>query len=64
MENLLNEGVSCHPAVMYQFSDTNSLEQLHLRLADIDPEFRFPEMEQLLLYPSIEQRLRKFDFIS
>ena len=64
LENLTRQGVSCHPAVMYYFSTKQSLEQLRQRMALIDSEFQFFELEELILYPPIEERLRKFGFIS
>ncbi len=63
LENLKTEGASCHSAVMYHFSKRQSIEQLHQRLAMIGSDFRHFEMEELILYPAIEERLRKFSFI-
>jgi uncharacterized Fe-S cluster-containing radical SAM superfamily protein len=63
LENLLAEGVSCHPAVMNAFSTSSSMEKLVKRLTAIHPEFRFPESEELLLYPPVEERLRRHGLI-
>lgn len=63
LENLLKEGVNCHPAVMCCFSTQESIKSLRLRLESIDPSFRFFENEQLILYPAIEERLRRYKFI-
>ncbi len=63
LQNLINAGVSCHPAVMHQFSSSDGLEQLRHRLQQIDPALAEVETEQLLLYPAIQQRLLRFGFI-
>jgi uncharacterized Fe-S cluster-containing radical SAM superfamily protein len=63
LENLLDEGVSCHPAVVSYFSKPATIKSLRLNLESIDPSFRFFENEQLILYPAIEERLRRFKFI-
>ncbi len=63
LENLLKEGVNCHPAVMSCFSTQESIKSLRLRLESINPSFRFFENEQLILYPAIEERLRRYKFI-
>jgi hypothetical protein len=55
--------VNCHPTVMNTFSTRSSMEQLVQRLTAIHPEFRFPESEELLLYPAVEERLRRNGFM-
>jgi len=60
LENLLDAGVRCHPAVMLSFSSKDSVEGLLRRLEEIDPilieEF---EEEYVFLYPHVVERLRK-----
>ena len=60
LENLLDAGVSCHPAVMLSFSSKKSIEDLISRLEEIDQvlveEF---EEEYVFLYPHVRERLRK-----
>ncbi len=60
LENLLDAGVSCHPACMLSFSSKESVERLIRRLAEIDKalveEF---EPEEVILYPHVIKRLRK-----
>lgn len=61
--NLLEADVRCHPAVMTNFSTIKSIDRLRDRLNEIDFDFRLFEGEELILYPNIEERLRRFDFI-
>ena len=63
LENLVKEGVSCHPAVMGYFSTAQSLKQLKQRLRAIEVDFQLIEIEELMLYPAVEERLRRFNFI-
>lgn len=60
LENLLDHGVSAHPAVMLSFSEARDIERLKMRLADIDEvlvsEF---EEEYVFLYPHVVRQLRK-----
>ena len=61
LENLVRYGVECHPAAMISFSTKESLEKLMRRLGEIDrglvEEF---EVEELILYPHVVDRLRKY----
>jgi len=60
LANLLDYGVSCHPAVMLSFSTEDGLRSLESRLAEIDP--RLPdelEEEYVFLYPHVVERLRR-----
>ena len=58
LENLLREGVRCHPAVMISFSTKESLQRLAERLKSIysglagDVEF-----EELILYPKVKRKI-------
>jgi uncharacterized Fe-S cluster-containing radical SAM superfamily protein len=60
LKNLLDSGVSCHPAIMVSFSSEGSLSDLTQRLRAIDkglvPEL---EIEELILYPHVTKRLKK-----
>lgn len=59
LEHLVDEGVSCHPAVMLSFSTREGLEELKTRLEEIDP--KLPEQleeEYVFLYPHVVERLR------
>jgi len=60
LKNLLDEGVSCHPAAMLSFSPRQGVVELKRRLAEIDPSLpgRLEE-EYVFLYPHVEERLRK-----
>ena len=63
LENLLSQGIVCHPAVISCFSSPQALDQLVLRLESIHPEFRSFEEEQLIQYPAVEERLRKCNLL-
>jgi len=60
LENLVDAGVPCHPAVMLSFSSKDSVEKLKARLRSIDPrlEEEFEE-EYVFLYPHVAKRLRE-----
>lgn len=60
LENLLDYGVSVHPAVMLSFSEPNSVKQLKQRLAEMDERLleEFEE-EYVFLYPHVVQQLRR-----
>ena len=60
LENLLNIGVKCHPAVMVSFSTKESVKQLFQRLRSIDPSLAENlETEELILYPKVKRRIQK-----
>jgi uncharacterized Fe-S cluster-containing radical SAM superfamily protein len=59
LENLLAAGVECHPAVMVSFSPPEAREELRRRLGQIHPDWRDFEVEELILYPAVEERLAK-----
>ena len=59
LENLLAEGVPCHPAVMVSFSEKGAVAGLIDRLSDIDPRLADIEEEDLILYPPVEDRLHR-----
>ena len=59
LENLMKSGVKVHPACMVSFSPRESISKLKERLRKINPAFEDFEVEELILYPSVEERLRK-----
>jgi uncharacterized Fe-S cluster-containing radical SAM superfamily protein len=63
LENLTAEGVSCHAAVMTTFSDRSELSRLACELTAIDLRLAAIEEEEVILYPSVEDRLRSAGFI-
>ncbi len=59
LENLLKYGVNAHPACMISFSPVENIRALRKRLNVLNPSFEDFEVEELILYPSVEGRLRK-----
>lgn len=59
LENLTKYGVNAHPACMISFSPPGNLAALRKRLKSINPAFEDFEVEELILYPAVEERLRK-----
>ncbi len=59
LEHLAAAGVAVHPACMVSFSMEEHIQALRERLAAIDPNFRGFEQEEIILYPAVEERLRK-----
>lgn len=60
LRNLLNAGVSCHPAVMLSFSSEKNFEGLKRRLKEMDPVLADEvEEEYVFLYPHVAERLNK-----
>lgn len=60
LENLINAGVSCHPAAMVSFSPLESIKALLGRLSEIDGKLAEEfEVEELILYPHVKARLMK-----
>ena len=58
LENLLNAGVSCHPAVMLSFSGKEGFKRILERLKEIDPTLcEELEEEYVFLYPHVVKRL-------
>jgi len=58
LENLIKYKVEVHPACMTSFSPTENIRALRRRLRAISPAFEDFEVEELILYPSVERRLR------
>lgn len=60
LRNLVDSGVSCHPAVMLSFSSEKSFEELKRRLREITPSLADAvEEEYVFLYPHVVERLKK-----
>ena len=57
LENLLQAGVACHPAVMTPFSLAKNIEHLRRELETLHPNFSGFEDEEMILYPEVERRL-------
>jgi uncharacterized Fe-S cluster-containing radical SAM superfamily protein len=60
LRNLIDAGVSCHPAVMLSFSPEENFEGLKHRLREINPSLADDvEEEYVFLYPNVVERLNK-----
>lgn len=59
LENLLEAGVDCFPAVMVNFSSIEEVERLTQRLKGIRSDFSDFEEEELILYPFVIEHLQK-----
>jgi uncharacterized Fe-S cluster-containing radical SAM superfamily protein len=59
LEHLVESGVDVHPACMKSFSPEDRISSLRKRLRAIHPAFEGFEEEELILYPSVEERLRR-----
>lgn len=61
LEHLMKYRVNVHPACMISFSLPENIIALRKRLKAINPAFEDLEVEELILYPSIESRLKKLN---
>ncbi len=59
LEHLIRYRVNVHPACMVSFSPPENITALRERLKGINPAFEDFEIEELILYPSVEERLEK-----
>jgi uncharacterized Fe-S cluster-containing radical SAM superfamily protein len=59
LENMVRFKVTGHPAVMISFSSTDNIKALRRRLRQIHEGFEHFEMEELVLYGKVEERLIK-----
>lgn len=59
LENLHRAGVRAHPAAMVSFSTPESIRTLRLRLREISRSYSDIEIEELILYSDVEDRLNK-----
>ena len=58
LENLLQEDVRCHPAVMISFSTKESVQRLAEKLKIIDSGLAGDlEFEELILYPRVKRKI-------
>jgi uncharacterized Fe-S cluster-containing radical SAM superfamily protein len=59
LENLIDDGVSCHPAVMLSFSPEDNFNKFVNRVREIDPRLADDiEKEYVFMYPHVSMRLR------
>jgi len=61
LEHLMKYRVNVHPACIISFSLPENVIALRKRLKAINPAFEDLEVEELILYPSIESRLKKLN---
>ncbi len=61
LENLIRHGVNCHPACMTSFSPPDNIKALRRRLKNIHSKFEDFEVEEIILYPHVKERLKKFN---
>ncbi len=59
LENHSRYRVNVRPACMVSFSPPENIIALRKRLKEINPAFRDFEIEELILYPPVEERLKK-----
>ncbi|MEM4575920.1 MAG: radical SAM protein [Candidatus Nezhaarchaeales archaeon] len=60
LKNLLDYGVSCHPAVMLSFSDREGYNKIREKLLEIDVRIANEiEEEYVFMYPHVIKRLTK-----
>jgi uncharacterized Fe-S cluster-containing radical SAM superfamily protein len=59
LENLVEAGVDCFPAVMTNFSSPEETKKLRQRLRAIRPDFADFEEEELILYPFVLDHIQK-----
>jgi len=61
LENLSRYKVQGHPACMISFSPPENIKALRKRLKAIHSDFEDFEVEELILYPHVEERLKKLN---
>jgi len=59
LTNLLRSGAQVHPAVMISFSPPKNIRAFRKTLGAIHPSFEDFEIEELVLYGDVEERLRR-----
>ena len=59
LENLARFDVTTHPAVMVSFSSPENIKAFRRRLREIHKDFKEFEVEELVLYGTVEERLIK-----
>jgi len=64
LRNLLNTGVSFHPAVVASFNTNKDIAKLKKRLEKIDPELpKMLEVEYIVLYPHVIKSLKHYKLV-
>jgi len=63
LENLARFAVKVHPAVMTSFSSPEAIDAVKKRLSKIRRDFAHPEIEELVLYGDLEDRLIKAELL-
>jgi uncharacterized Fe-S cluster-containing radical SAM superfamily protein len=63
LENMARCNVTGHPAVMVSFSSPENIKALRTRLREIDEDFEDFEVEELVLYGKVEERLVKASLV-
>lgn len=61
LENLIRHKVNVHPACMISFSPPEYIKALRKRLKTIHHAFEDFEVEELILYPHVEDRLKRLN---
>jgi uncharacterized Fe-S cluster-containing radical SAM superfamily protein len=59
LENLVEAGVDCFPALMANFSSPEEIKRLRQRLKAIRPDFADFEEEELILYPFVSENIQR-----
>ncbi len=59
LENLVREGMSCNAAVMLEFIDERKLASLIRKLSEISSKLAEVEFETLVLYPHVQESLKR-----
>jgi len=59
LRHLIDEGIRCHAAVMKSFSSNESLQGLIDRLSGIDPQLSELEIEEVIMYPRIANKISR-----
>jgi len=63
LENLARYGVNVHPALMISFSSPEAVEAMKKRLGNIRRDLAEFEIEELVVYGDLEDRLIKADLL-
>jgi uncharacterized Fe-S cluster-containing radical SAM superfamily protein len=63
LEHMARFNLPGHPAVMVSFSSPENIKALRVRLREIDKDFEDFEVEELVLYGKVEERLIKAGLI-
>ncbi|MCS7098011.1 MAG: radical SAM protein [Candidatus Methanomethyliaceae archaeon] len=58
LRNLLDYGVSCHPAIMLSFSNREEINEIYRKILEIDSKLEIEE-EYVFMYPHVIEGLKK-----